>query len=327
MADFTTHYSDVKNTNIQTFYDSTLLRRAQPYIIHEVVGQQRPMASKQGNQILFRRYESLNLATTPLTTGETPDGQSMSKTDVLGSLKQYGDFIGIDDWVDLVGRDPHLTEAAELLGEQMGQTRDTLIKWMIPGEYLKNVGSGTSGYDSVDGSDDALAEDDIESAIDNLTGNNARFVTNVVKPSTGYNTTPIRPAFVAFVHPDLRQKVEAMSNFVPVSEYPSQESIMDAEWGAVKNVRFLMSTLADAKELDTYHNVSGNNNYTIPVYGTNAFGVTEVTGGAASNIVKAFGSGGASDPLDQRATSGWKMALTATILNPAFMTVIYNVTT
>jgi len=37
------------------------------------------------------------------------------------------------------------------------------------------------------------------------------------------------------------------------------------------------------------------------------------------NIVKAFGSGGTSDPLDQRATSGWKASFVGRILNDAFM--------
>jgi len=35
--------------------------------------------------------------------------------------------------------------------------------------------------------------------------------------------------------------------------------------------------------------------------------------------VKAFGSGGTSDPLNQRATAGWKMAFVARILNDNFI--------
>ena len=48
--------------------------------------------------------------------------------------------------------------------------------------------------------------------------------------------------------------------------------------------------------------------------GKNAYGVTEVTGGGLQTIVKAKGSGGTSDPLDQRSTVGWKGIRTAKIL-------------
>ena len=37
-----------------------------------------------------------------------------------------------------------------------------------------------------------------------------------------------------------------------------------------------------------------------------AYGVTEITGGGLEHIVKQMGSAGTSDPLNQRATCGWK---------------------
>ncbi len=319
MADTLTLRSDVTNSQTQTFYDNVLLRRAQPYEVHGNFGQSRPLPSGKGNQILFRRYENLSLATTPLTEGQSPDGQKMSKTDVTATVKQYGDFIQISDVVDLTARDPVLTEAAELLGEQMGKTRDVLVRDAVVGDYFNNAGSGD--YDEVDGGGDAFSQTDLESAIDNLLKENARFITNIIRPSTGYNTVPIRPAYVAVIHPNLRQTVEGFTDFVPVAQYPSNENVMDGEWGAVLNVRFVMSTLADSGGV-----IDSTGDYVIPVFGADAYGITELTGGAASNIVKAHGSGGTNDPLNQRASSGWKMFMAAMILNPKFMTCVHNVT-
>lgn len=48
--------------------------------------------------------------------------------------------------------------------------------------------------------------------------------------------------------------------------------------------------------------------------GKNAYGVTEIGGGGMRTIIKPLGSGGSSDPLEQRATIGWKALLTAKIL-------------
>jgi len=274
------------------------------------------MPQNAGDKIHFRRYESLGLATTPLNEGTNPDGKNLSVTDIQAILDQYGDFVHITDQVDLMARDPVLTESAELLGEQMGKTRDVLVRDHVVGGYYDGI-SG-SGYDEVDAGGDTLTTTDIENAIDKLLGNDARFITSAIRPSTGYNTTPIRPAFVAIINPDLRQTVAAMSGFVPVVEYPSNENILDGELGAYSNIRFIMSTQALGSG-------AKSSNYDIPVFATDAYGVTELTGGAATNIVKV--SGGTSDPLELRRTSGWKMLLTAMILNPKFMTMITNAKT
>ena len=59
--------------------------------------------------------------------------------------------------------------------------------------------------------------------------------------------------------------------------------------------------------------------YSTLVLGENAYGVTEVTGGGLQHIVKQLGSSGTADPLNQRATVGWKAIKVAEILVDAFM--------
>ena len=63
-------------------------------------------------------------ATTPLDEGITPAGSSLSVTD----RAQYGDFITITDKLDYQSQDPVLMEAAEILGDQMGDTLDQLTR-------------------------------------------------------------------------------------------------------------------------------------------------------------------------------------------------------
>lgn len=59
--------------------------------------------------------------------------------------------------------------------------------------------------------------------------------------------------------------------------------------------------------------------YSTLILGANAYGVTEVEGGGLQHIVKQLGSGGTADPLNQRATVGWKAIKTAEILVESFM--------
>jgi N4-gp56 family major capsid protein len=92
--------------------------------VHGRFGQVRPIKTRSGNQIKFRRYESLPPATTALTEGVTPAGNSLTVTDVTATLAQYGDFLTVSDMVDLTNQDPVLTEAGTVLGEQGGVTVD-----------------------------------------------------------------------------------------------------------------------------------------------------------------------------------------------------------
>ena len=63
----------------------------------------------------------------------------------------------------------------------------------------------------------------------------------------------------------------------------------------------------------------GRDVYSTLVLGANAYGVSEIEDGGLKNIVKPLGSGGTADPLDQRATTGWKALTTTKILVDEYM--------
>ena len=59
--------------------------------------------------------------------------------------------------------------------------------------------------------------------------------------------------------------------------------------------------------------------YSTLVNADNAYGVTEIEGGGLQHITKQLGSAGTSDPLNQRATVGWKAIKTAERLVEQYM--------
>lgn len=71
----------------------------------------------------------------------------------------------------------------------------------------------------------------------------------------------------------------------------------------------------------------GRDVYSTLVLGANAYGVTELTGGGLQHIVKQLGSGGTTDPLNQRATAGWKATKTAERLVEQYMVRIETAST
>jgi N4-gp56 family major capsid protein len=291
---------------VQVFYDRVLLKRAQPYLIHEKAAQTRNMNKKSGDQIKFRRYASLTPATTPLTEGVTPPGQQAAKTDLTAQVKQYGDYLHVSDWVDLTNQDSTLTEFAEILGEQMGKTRDALCRDIL---------AATASAINVSG---ALNTSDLDTAIKTLVNNDAQFVTSMIRPGSGEASVPVSAAFWAMSHSELLDDWKGLTGWIPVRKYAKMDDVQEAEWGAYEQCRVMMSSQG-------FKDTSLTHYYKIPIVGKNAYGVTEIEGGSAKNIVKPFGSGGTEDPLNQRATSGWKMTYVARILNDNFMIKLDNV--
>lgn len=63
----------------------------------------------------------------------------------------------------------------------------------------------------------------------------------------------------------------------------------------------------------------GRDVYSTLIIGDNAYGTTELEGGGLEHIVKQLGSAGTSDPLNQRASVGWKATKVTVRLVEAFM--------
>ena len=59
--------------------------------------------------------------------------------------------------------------------------------------------------------------------------------------------------------------------------------------------------------------------YATLIIGDNAYGTTELQGGGLEHIVKQLGSAGTADPLNQRATAGWKATKAAVRLVEPYM--------
>lgn len=63
----------------------------------------------------------------------------------------------------------------------------------------------------------------------------------------------------------------------------------------------------------------GRDVYSTLIMGADAYGTTEIEGGGLQHIVKQLGSAGTADPLNQRATVGWKATKVTEILVDAYM--------
>jgi len=306
---------------VNNFYDRTLLMRAVALFVHTRWAQVRDIPRNSGTKtIKFRRYGNLTAATTPLSEGVTPAGSQLSVTDITATVAQYGDYITVTDVVSWESQDAVLMEAAEIMGDQAGDTLDQLTRDILNAGTAA-IYSGTSNTQTSDvAAGDVISYGNLDAASLALKNNKARPITRQINPSTGYNTTPIPASYIAIIHPTITAKVATFTGWTPVEKYSNQQGIMEGEVGSYSangtKIRFIETTNAKIK---TGQGKGSIDVYCTLVFGSNAYGITRISGEAMKNIVKPLGSAGSADPLDQRATSGWKATFVAKILNEDFI--------
>lgn len=309
---------------VNTYYDRKLLVRARPLLVAMDFGQKRPLPAKTSKVITFRRYSNLAVATTGLTEATTPNAVQLSTTEVTATVVQYGSYVEISDVVELVVEDNVLNEAIDLLAEQMADTIETLT--------FTALKAGTNVFYTNGDARNTLASIISEATLDKvirfMRRNNARVFTEIIKSATGVGSLPIRPAYWAFTHPDVVHDLEALTGFISVEKYASQGPVHQAEIGAYKNIRFLMTTmcsatLAGGANYDgTYVSTAEvkNDVYYIIVVAKEAYGLVNLEKGTAKSIIHIAGKSEAGGALEQWSSVGWKTWFVAKILNDAFIT-------
>ena len=99
--------------------------------------------------------------------------------------------------------------------------------------------------------------------------------------------------------------------------------IVSAKSGAAGICSITLDTAVTASANDIIYPGEGGQEgisvYSTLILGANAYGVTELENGGLEHIVKQLGSAGTADPLNQRASAGWKATKTAERLVETYM--------
>jgi N4-gp56 family major capsid protein len=298
----------------QSFYDRNLLERALPELVHTLFAQVRDIPRKAGTStIKFRKYSSLAAATTPLSEGVTPVSEQISITEITATVLQYGTFVVITDVIDYESVDSTVMEIGELQGEQAGDTIDQLTRDILcAGTSVTYGGDAAQRTDLTTG--DVFTVTLLKAVVLTLKNSNAKKIKRMVDPSTGVGTAALDASFVAINHTNLTSTIRGFAGIVEVRNYPSKKDVMPGEYGYCENVRFIETTNA---KVFTAGGASSVDVYPVIIMGANAYGTSKISGEALKNIIKPIGAG--DDPLNQRATIGWKMTFVAKILNNDFI--------
>lgn len=303
----------------------------------------------------WRRVENLTPVTTALAelsgapAFPTRTGSSLSVTDMQATLQKYGDFIFLNEEVDLINTTAHTAEYATILGKQAGRSLNRLQRNVAEDSLTAILaGSGTTASVIIASSTATsfLNRSEIQNAVNILDRNDATKFTPRTTGSQNIGTSAIRASYLGFIHPDTTAHLRSLTAFVEAHNYAAQTETFNGEVGYVDGVRWIETT---ESSIDTTagSNATGSATtngrstatrydlYNAVIVGKDAlgslgFGVEHVKESyVAGDKLPAVivvnhkrGDAGAADPLNEVSTMGWKSWHAGVVLNSAWGRVI-----
>ena len=336
---------------VNVVYQTTLLRRAQmvcPYFVGSMAGEVR---SHSGTfTVKWRRFEHLTPTTTPLAeiTGSlafpTRTAVQPSVTDVTATVQKYGNFVFLNEEVDLINITRVGDQIATVLGENAGRSLNRLQRNELEdGSTQVFFATGAATATSLGGNSN-ISLSRIANINNILDRNDAMRFLPETRGSQNIGTAPVRESYWGITHPDVGEDLRALTGWNSVETYAGQTETYPGEIGHVGGVRWIVTTEATidlaggATVTSTATGIgrtAGGTSY--DVYNTVIMGKEAVGSlGLDANHIKEIyrsddrlpavmmithpkGSAGAADPLNEVASVGWKSWHAAEILNTTWI--------
>lgn len=282
------------------FYQDAMLERLLPELFFMKYGEKKNIPKNKGAVTSFRRLNSLAVSTTALTEGVTPDGVDLNITKISATVQEYGNWTKISEFINLVGLDPLMTETAQLMGENAGESIDVIVRDMIAAG-TNVVYANTKTARNLIGASDKISALDILRVRRTLKRNKVK---PIALPDGG-------KGYLAFVHTDVATDLMQTQEWKDQNTYVDTKNRQEGVLGKLYGIYFL--------EADNAVKFAGAGATAADVYGTvfigrGAYGVPDVEGSSKPQIIvhDAKVAGG---PLEQFSTVAWKAAFTTARLN------------
>lgn len=127
-ADANTSISTGLTQEVQTYYEKVFLARAQYELVNKEGGQLRTHATGQGRTVNFTRYNPLTVITDPLGEASSPTTCPINASTISMTLSEFGLTTTHGKLLTLVSIDSGMKEKIELVGQNMGETLDQLVR-------------------------------------------------------------------------------------------------------------------------------------------------------------------------------------------------------
>ena len=257
------------------------------------------LPANSGGTVRFPKKNRITPKNTRLEEGKTPEPSKIQITAVTKTVEQHGDYALFTDVAlgtsiyDLMHhcRDLQAYQSAEIKNALIRD--DILAADDVPVAYADKLGT--------DGTKTAVTS---ISAIDKSCKLTVDMVRKLIAIMKRNNIKPLKGKdYVLFIHPDQWYDLTSDPEWADMHKHTDPTPLESGELGRIAGCRFVESTTV----LITKNGTSDAGVYHSIMLGADAVDQIKVAGGGVKTIAKGLGSGGVSDPLDQRATVGWKM--------------------
>lgn len=291
---------------VQQSFSMKLLSVPVPNMIHKIPATMKTMPAKGGTTLRMRRYNPLDTAMVPLgNTGVTPPAQQLTAVDIDAEISFYGTYLQLNEQVTLQNQDPVLNEAAKRLGVSLRQTEDQLTRDMLASTAsFINCTGGVNGDNPTE-----ITRSDVDTVVRTLLSADAYTIMDNIEGDDKFGTAPVRDAYFAMCNTDLTGELDAVTGFIQKNQYPAPMNALRSEWGAIGNLRFLVSSIGSKT---TAGSNLGADVYNIFCVGMEAFACVEQDQYSAQFIYRPPIYDG---PLALNASVGYKFAEVPRILN------------
>lgn len=147
-------------------------------------------------------------------------------------------YVAITEQVLLINQDLVLENTLDLLSQSLRETEDQLIR-----EHQVNNSAFVNATGANGDNPGYLTRYDVDIVIKGLRTANAKFIMDSISGEDKFGTGPIRNSYWAKSSTDMIGNLEQVTGFTAAAAYPNTENLIEAEWGAISNLRFILSSV------------------------------------------------------------------------------------
>jgi N4-gp56 family major capsid protein len=332
---------------VNRIFQVNLLRNAKALAPYFVGSEPAEIAEHRGTfTALWRRIENFTPNITPLAelsgsvSFPTRTADQASVTDVTATVQKYGNFIYLNEEVDLVNFNGQAAKLSELMGMNAGQSLNRLQRNVLEDNATTIfAGTGTTAT-STGANTNSITLSGIATAVNTLNRQDAMKFLPQTEGSRSIGTQPIRESYWGICHVDVEEDLRNLTGFNSVETYSGQTQTAPGEIGHVGGVRWISTTEATI-DADSGATVTGTATiagrsttgtsydlYNSLIFGMDASGSVGLGFNHIKDIYKvgdrlpgvmmvnhSRGSAGSADPLNEVSSLGWKSWHAAVILN------------
>lgn len=280
----------------QTYYEKKFLARAEYEYIFDQGAQMRTQPKNGGDTIKFTRHTPLATVTTALTQGTNPSEVALTATNVTAQLAEYGNTVKISRFLTLNGIDVENKEKIEVVGQNMGETMDELVRNELFTGATVQFQAAKTALSALSASD-VLKVKDLQLAVRTLKRNKARRYQTAVAPWLGK------------VSPDSSYDLQQDSTFINIDSYQNGSMIYRGELGKISGVRLMESPNPK------HETATGTEVYSNFVHGDEAFGAIDLEGDKPQLYIIPHTKVDSGNPAGRFSTVAWAASTVNKTLN------------